>query len=77
MIYHKVGEISVDLLQDQLGIVKHSAQDQLGAPGVNFRSYERMGHTSCPKEMEDLVTFLGSVIPQQVRLNQPPRSNTR
>lgn len=69
VIYHKVGEISVDLLQDQLGIVKHSAQDQLGAPGVNFRSYERMGHTSCPKEMEDLVTFLGSVIPQQQAQN--------
>lgn len=67
MIYYKVGEVSVELLQDQLGIVKHSAHDQLGAPGINFRSYERMGHASCNKEMEDLATFLGSVIPQQVR----------
>ncbi|KAG1755375.1 Phospholipase/carboxylesterase/thioesterase [Suillus lakei] len=67
VIYYKVGELSVELLQDQLGIVKHSAHDQLGAPGINFRSYERMGHASCKKEMEDLVTFLGSVIPQQTQ----------
>jgi len=65
VIYYKVGEVSVELLQDQLGIVKHTAHDQLGTPGINFQSYERMGHTSCEKEMEDLVTFLGSVLPQQ------------
>lgn len=69
VIYHKVGEDSVELLQDQLGIVRHSAHDQLGTPGISFRSYERMGHASCKKEMEDLTTFLRSIIPQQQTQN--------
>ncbi|KAG0703919.1 Phospholipase/carboxylesterase/thioesterase [Suillus ampliporus] len=66
VVYYKLAQLSVEFLEGQLGIVKHSAHDQVGAPGINFRSYQRMGHTSCDQEMKDLTTFLGSVIPQEV-----------
>ncbi|KAG1752476.1 Phospholipase/carboxylesterase/thioesterase [Suillus paluster] len=65
VVYYRLAELSVEFLVGQLGITKHSAHDKVGAPGINFESYEWMGHASCKKEMEDLATFLESVIPRE------------
>jgi len=61
LVHYRLAQLSVEFLQEQLGIVKH---DQVGAPGINFQSYEWVGHASCKNEMDDLAAFLESVIPQ-------------
>jgi len=61
VVHYKLAELSVQFLQQQLGISVH---DQVGPPGINFRAYERMGHASCTQEMNDLAAFLESVIPK-------------
>ncbi|OJA20301.1 hypothetical protein AZE42_08022 [Rhizopogon vesiculosus] len=61
VVHYRAAELSVEFLQQQLGISVH---DQVGAPGINFRTYERMGHISCKQEMDDLTAFLESVIPK-------------
>jgi hypothetical protein len=60
-VYYRLAELSVEFLQKQLGISVH---DEVGTPGINFRSYGRMGHASCKQEMNDLAAFLENVIPK-------------
>ena len=51
---------SLNFLNTELGIGKASAP---GLPGVDLHVYEGLGHTTIPKEFEDLKGWLEKVVP--------------
>ena len=51
---------SLNFLNTELGIGKASAP---GLPGVDLHVYEGLGHTTIPKEFEDLKEWLEKVVP--------------
>ncbi|KAL1672889.1 Phospholipase/carboxylesterase/thioesterase [Schizophyllum commune] len=51
---------SLNFLNTELGIGKASAT---GLPGVDLHVYEGLGHTTIPKEFEDLKGWLEKVVP--------------
>ncbi|KAF9286815.1 hypothetical protein BGZ88_008881 [Linnemannia elongata] len=52
VVKYKYGEQSVEFLKEN----KYS---------VRFRTYPRMGHSACPQELGDLLTFFNEVIPEE------------
>ncbi|VDB95489.1 unnamed protein product [Peniophora sp. CBMAI 1063] len=46
----------------ELGLKKAK---ELGGPGVEFRVYEGMQHSTCPDEVEAVTQFLRKVVPKQ------------
>jgi lysophospholipase-2 len=53
-----VGERSVDLLTRQLGFNLLSKGTTFQRPGIRFESYPGLGHSSSPKEIEDMKSWL-------------------
>jgi len=51
---------SVDYLKEKLG-VPTGKPGELG--GLSYHLYEGMGHTTVPKELEDLKAFIKKAIP--------------
>lgn len=51
------GVKSVELLE-QLGFKRLPAGETFARPGLRFESYPNMGHSSSPKEIEDLREWI-------------------
>lgn len=60
LVTYKIGTDSVEFLTKTVGL----AQTSGSTTGLEFRSYEGMAHSSCPKELEDLSAWIKRVIPK-------------
>lgn len=61
IVRFEVGVESANFLTEKLGIL-HARE---GRPGLDFRSYEDMAHSTCPKELDDLHKWIKQVIPME------------
>ncbi|KAK4685898.1 phospholipase/carboxylesterase, partial [Tremellales sp. Uapishka_1] len=61
VVQYRYGVQSVELLTKKLGFPLVDAGKTFQRPGLRFESYPNMGHSSCPKEIEDFKSWLGEV----------------
>ena len=62
LVKYDLGLRSVDHMTKSCGVPAAKAN---GASGIRFMSYEGMGHSSCPQELDDLKSWLKAVIPKE------------
>jgi len=60
LVMYNLGTESVEFLTKTIGFVQTSGS----TTGLDFRSYEGMAHSSCPKELNDLSEWIKRVIPK-------------
>jgi predicted esterase len=68
LVYHKLAIASVEFLQNDLNIpvVRESGSAPFSEAlqkGVVLRSYDELGHSAAPEELNDWKKWLKSVIP--------------
>lgn len=60
LVMYNLGIESINVLTKTIGFTQTSDS----TTGLDFRSYEGMGHSSCPKELDDLSAWIKRVIPK-------------
>lgn len=60
LVVYKFGTDSVELLTKKIGFTQSAGK----ATGLDFKSYEGMGHSSCQEELDDLSAWIKRVIPK-------------
>ena len=60
LIKYQIGQASADLLISQLGIPKASDSELVG---LDFKSYQGVGHSTNQPELDDLRAWLKRVVP--------------
>ncbi|WVN87855.1 acyl-protein thioesterase 1 [Cryptococcus depauperatus CBS 7841] len=58
VVNYSIGQRSIDCLSHQLGYTVLPKGVTFARPGIRFESYPGMGHSSSPKEIEDLKAWL-------------------
>ncbi|EGO02386.1 hypothetical protein SERLA73DRAFT_86680 [Serpula lacrymans var. lacrymans S7.3] len=64
LVKYQLGRDSAEFLTGQLGISIAEQGKGVNA-GLDFRSYEGMGHSTCAKELDDLKEFIRKTVPQE------------
>jgi predicted esterase len=55
---------SDDVVQFEWARLSEQAVKAAGVKNVQFKTYERMGHSAVPSEIRDVLRFLQGVIPE-------------